>query len=60
VGKIYVPVHVVYENREKMRTTCKQIYLKYHPEHKEFRITDDFIFSKIVNKYIEDDYGLFP
>ena len=55
MAKIYFPVHSTAENRNKLRNQCKKIFLKYHPEFAAVKITDDFILSKVLNKYIEDD-----
>jgi hypothetical protein len=55
MSKTYVQIHITNENRHKLREECKQIFLKYHPEFSSIKITDDFIFERVITKYIEDD-----
>lgn len=41
------------ETKNKLMNDCKAIFLKSHPEFKDFNITEDFILRKVITFYIE-------
>lgn len=50
-------IRVPKSSKEKLRNECRELFLKYHPEFRGFRISDGFMFKKVIDFYIETEQG---
>lgn len=54
MDKLYTDsIHVSTEDKERLRNECKELFLKEHPEFENMKISDGFMFRRLVNYYLE-------
>jgi len=54
MDKTYVErIAVSHEDKVSMRTDCKELFLKEHPEFIGFKISDGFMFKRLVQYYLK-------
>ena len=38
---------------QRLRNECKQLYLKFHPDMKDEKLSDSFLLRKIIDFYLK-------